>query len=56
MGLVSGCATTLPSAWKVGVAAFAFIVMIVAFWLNLRLRAVARLFDSDGPQSFWELK
>ena len=56
MALVIGCATTLPSAWKVGVAVFAFIIMSVAFWLSLRLRAVARLFDSAGPQSFSDLK
>ena len=56
MALVIGCAATLPSAWKVCVSVFALIVMSVAFWLTLRLRAVARLFDSAGPQSFSDLK
>ena len=41
MALVIGCATTLPSSWKIGVAAFAFIIAAIAFWLSLRLRAVA---------------
>ncbi|MBP9902833.1 MAG: hypothetical protein V9H26_21615 [Verrucomicrobiota bacterium] len=56
MTLTVACATTIPSAWKVCVAGFALIVMAIAFWLSLRLRAVARLFDSAGPQSFSELK
>lgn len=56
MALIVGCATTLPSAWKIGVEAFAFVVGMVAFWLSLRLRAVARLFDKAGPQSFSDLK
>jgi hypothetical protein len=56
MALVIGCATTLPSTWKVGVALAAFIVAGIAFWLSLRLRVVRRLFDSAGPQSFSDLK
>jgi hypothetical protein len=56
MALVIGCATTLSSPWKLGVAALALAVAVVATWLSLRLRAVRRLFDSAGPQSFSDLK
>jgi hypothetical protein len=56
MALVIGCSTTLSSSWKIGVAVFAFIIAAIAFWLSLRLRAVCRLFDSAGPQSFSDLK
>ena len=57
MALVIGCAATLSSPWwKLGVAVLAFVVAAIAFWLSVRLRAVRRLFDSAGPQSFSDLK
>ena len=56
MALVIGGATTLSSPWKLGVAVLAFVVAAIAAWLSVRLRAVRRLFDSAGPQSFSDLK
>ncbi|MEI6784486.1 MAG: hypothetical protein WCQ21_26630 [Verrucomicrobiota bacterium] len=56
MTLVIGGATTLSSPWKLGVAVLAFAVAAIAVWLSVRLRAVRRLFDSAGPQSFSDLK
>ena len=43
------------SAWKVGAAVFAVIIGVIAAWLALRLRVIARIFDLAGPQSFSEL-
>jgi hypothetical protein len=56
MALVIGCSPSHPSSWTLGVALVAFVILVIAFWLSLRLRAVRRLFDSAGPQSFSELK
>ena len=56
MALVIGGAMTLSIPWKLGVAVLAFVVAAFAAWLSLRLRAVRRLFDSAGPQSFSDLK
>lgn len=56
MGLIFGCIPRLPSSWEIGVEASAFVVLVIAFWLSLRLRAIRRLFDAAGPQSFSDLK
>lgn len=56
MVLVVACSTTLPVTWKLPVAVTAFVIAALAFWLSLRLRAVRRLFDAAGPQSFSDLK
>jgi hypothetical protein len=55
MALVIGGAKTLSFPWKLGVVVLAFVVAAIAACLSLRLRAVRRLFDSTGPQSFTDL-
>jgi hypothetical protein len=56
MEVIIGCNNKLSSSWEIVVAVSAFVVLIIAFWLSLRLRAIRRMFDSAGPQAFSDLK